>query len=190
MGYSLPNREAAILLEEGGYSGPQLFERTLALTRRYRVLLDEGLERQTEPEPEPESKSNPSQTPKNTIDDNLSAQIEATTARDAKNLKPDTPEAEAESKSQPLIRLPARNNPFSADDEGDSGGAPALSADHHVKQIPPVERSTPESTAAPKPKVVFSTGGISNGQQALEVLAAGANVAQVCFSKIQRGYSV
>ncbi|KAF2489519.1 FMN-linked oxidoreductase [Lophium mytilinum] len=41
-GYSLPPTEAAILQEQGGYSGPQLFPRTLELVKRYRKMLDEG----------------------------------------------------------------------------------------------------------------------------------------------------
>ena len=45
----LPGREAAVLMEQGGYSGTQLFERTLALTRRYRVSIDESLDRTSEP---------------------------------------------------------------------------------------------------------------------------------------------
>lgn len=42
-GYVLAGKEAAVALEQGGYSGPQLFERTLNLTKRYRKALDEGL---------------------------------------------------------------------------------------------------------------------------------------------------
>ncbi len=42
-GYTLSEKEAAVLLEEGGYSGPQLFERTLDLVKRYRRILDQGL---------------------------------------------------------------------------------------------------------------------------------------------------
>lgn len=30
--------------EQGGYSGPQLFERTVALVKRYRTRLDDGLQ--------------------------------------------------------------------------------------------------------------------------------------------------
>ncbi|KAF2094209.1 FMN-linked oxidoreductase [Rhizodiscina lignyota] len=41
-GYVLPAREAQILLEQGGYSGPQMFERTLALVKKYRTALDQG----------------------------------------------------------------------------------------------------------------------------------------------------
>ena len=75
------------MLEQGGYSGPQMFDRTLSLVQRYRQLLDEGLR--------PDHKSNDSSSP------------------------------------------------------------------------------------AEKPKVIFATGGIANGKQALEVLRAGASVAMV-----------
>ncbi len=169
-GYSLPNREAAILLEEGGYSGPQLFERTVALTKRYRTILDEGMEQK--PEAEPGAKTMVESV--NPAADDLSARIQETTARDAANLKPDTPEAVASSKAQPMIRIPTRNNPFSSDEPSTSPDTPALSASHHVDHIPPTTRPP-----APARKVLFATGGITNGKQALEVLAAGASVAQV-----------
>lgn len=39
-GYVLPEKEASVLLEQGGYSGPQMFERTLALVKKYRKVLD------------------------------------------------------------------------------------------------------------------------------------------------------
>jgi len=165
--YELPSREAAVLLEEGGYSGPQLFERTVALTRRYRTLLDEGMEAN----PKPESQLQPQSGPANAPDDDLHSRIEKTVARDAANLKPDTPEAEASSKAQPLMRFPARNNPLSSDDSPSTSETPALSASHHLDQLPPA--------APPKRKVIFATGGITNGKEALEVLAAGASIAQV-----------
>lgn len=41
-GYQLPASEAKLLLEQGGYSGPQMFERTLALVSKYRKGLDEN----------------------------------------------------------------------------------------------------------------------------------------------------
>ncbi|KAI9041028.1 dihydroorotate dehydrogenase 2 [Aspergillus affinis] len=40
-GYTLPAKEQNTLQETGGYSGPQLFDRTVALVARYRALLDE-----------------------------------------------------------------------------------------------------------------------------------------------------
>ncbi|KAK2763171.1 Dihydroorotate dehydrogenase (quinone), mitochondrial [Arachnomyces sp. PD_36] len=39
-GYVLPENESQTLQEQGGYSGPQMFERTLALVKRYRSTLD------------------------------------------------------------------------------------------------------------------------------------------------------
>ena len=83
----LPAAEARTLGEAGGYSGPQLFERTVRLVRRYRELLDHGM-----------------------------------------------------------------------DIVGDDG----------------------------PPKVIFATGGITNGKQALEVLNAGASVAMVYTALVQR----
>lgn len=40
-GFTLPEKEQGTLQETGGYSGPQLFDRTVALVARYRALLDE-----------------------------------------------------------------------------------------------------------------------------------------------------
>ena len=39
-GFVLPEEESRTLLEQGGYSGPQMFDRTLALVKRYRSALD------------------------------------------------------------------------------------------------------------------------------------------------------
>jgi dihydroorotate dehydrogenase len=83
VGLQLTNREQRTFMEDGGYSGPAMFDRTLDLVKRYRKLLDR--------------------------------------------------------------RLPS-----------DSG----TDVDH-------------------QPKVIFATGGITNGQQALKVLNAGASVAMV-----------
>lgn len=41
-GYVLPEKESQTLLEQGGYSGPQMFDRTLALVKKYRSTLDRG----------------------------------------------------------------------------------------------------------------------------------------------------
>lgn len=239
----LPSREAALLMEQGGYSGPQMFERTRELTRRYRILLDEGLDRKVESE----SKSTPPTKPQGPKrdssqvppDENLPSKIEASITRDAQNLKPNTAEAEAESKSQPLIRLPERHKPLSSDNSGTSdANAPALSLSHHAEQMPPavpsqqpgptseIPKPAPSAqpnptteTLSPKPKVIFATGGIVNGRQgksppppfplspspsrppsqrkhvqayiytttALEILEAGASVAQVYTALVYGG---
>ena len=168
---ALPSREAAVLLEQGGYSGPQLFEKTVELTRRYRMLLDEGMVAKPEPAPTASKSSPPASSPdlakassSATPAEDLSSRIEATTARDKKNLKPDALLAEADSKSQPLIRLPERNNPLSSGDSG-SSDTPALSASHHVDQIPHVSSRQGPGEGSHKRKVIFASGGITNGKQ-------------------------
>ena len=181
--YDLPAREAAVLLEQGGYSGPQLFEKTVALTKRYRALLDEGLEQESKPPVS--TKANNDVTQKDSNQD-VSTRIQKTVERDAKNLKPDTPEAHAESISQPLIQIPQRNNPFSSDKPSSSPSTPAFSADTHINQLPPTTEPDP-SKEPPKRKVIFATGGITNGKQALEVLEAGASVAQVYTALVYGG---
>ena len=267
-GYSLPEREAAILLEEGGYSGPQLFNRTVALVKRYRRLLDDGirLSRSTDFQSSPtiqktDSPNNqpPSQTPtRKGMSEVVAHKIEATVQRDLANLKDDTPEAHADSKSQPFIRIPARHNPFSSH-KADTNDPPALSSSSHIDQLPSPAGDTTstiepspmvaslDSTATPptsltysmtsptldtsshftpspaqlvpptslknssstpptpsqppspasqaqkttnlevQPKVIFATGGITNGTQALEVLNAGANVAMVYTALVYGG---
>ena len=191
----LPSREAALLMEQGGYSGPQMFERTRELTRRYRILLDEGLDRKAGSAGKSELPTKPQgpkqDSPQGPPDENLSSKIEASIARDTQHLKPDTAEAEASSKSQPLIRLPERHNPLPSGESGTSDAdIPALSLSHHAEQMPPAAPSqqpdyssdhaeqmpspTPSQqpnpnieTSNPRPKVIFATGGIVNGKQGI-----------------------
>jgi dihydroorotate dehydrogenase len=134
-GYLLPASEARLLLEQGGYSGPQMFERTLALVSKYRKTLDEG------PKSAPPPQSSSSKSPKTTT----------------------TVDVE----SSPILSS-------NVDDLSES--APAL-------------KSTPVTAPTPKSpqKVIFATGGITNGRQAREVLAAGASVAQVYTAMIYSG---
>ncbi|GAM88850.1 hypothetical protein ANO11243_068840 [Dothideomycetidae sp. 11243] len=123
VGYALPAREEQIMLEQGGYSGPQLFERTVSLVKKYRTMLDLG-------PPQPKSGEKPA--------------IPA-------SAKPDT---QASAKSEP----------------------PASAA-----------QEKPDSTPQQKDKVIFATGGITNGKQALEVLNAGASVAMVYTALVYGG---
>ena len=233
-GYNLPEREAALMLEQGGYSGPQLFERTVALVKKYRRILDED----HEPPPTSttslgptalssgdSSSSSQSSDPKvlpESLNTELASQMQATTERDKAHLKPATSNEEASSKSQPLIRLPERNNPSSSSPSSSlvhpatpPDRPPALSSSHHINQISspppppsPSRRSSssatssssrsaaesptePSTASASSPlserKVIFATGGITNGKQALEVLEAGASVAMVYTALVYGG---
>lgn len=138
-GYQLPADEAKLLLEQGGYSGPQMFERTLALVAKYRQALDAGPKQLPAP-PKSESTASTSSMTTTTVD----------------------------------LDTPAPTSAF--DDLSDS--APTVTV-----------HSTPNAAPAPKAprKVIFATGGITNGRQAREVLDAGASVAQVYTALIYGG---
>ncbi|KAM0708817.1 hypothetical protein Q7P35_005470 [Cladosporium inversicolor] len=174
-GFIMPAKEEKILTEMGGYSGPQMFDRTLALVKRYRAALDQGpsedkpTKKEEKPAPAPAKKS--------------ISPAEASTQRDAQRLKPLTPEAEAESK-QPIIKLP--ENPL--DSSAVHGQASEAVADATVTEAASsaskTERKAPNSDAQ---KVIFATGGITNGEQCLQILNAGASVCQVYTAMMYGG---
>jgi dihydroorotate dehydrogenase len=108
----------SVLVEKGGYSGPQMFERTLSLVKHYRRLLDQGL--------------------------------------------PGLP------RSNQHADVVVTNN-------------------HNTSDEP---SSTPSTTPPPTPleaKVIFATGGITNGKQALEILNAGSSLAMVYTALVYGG---
>lgn len=104
-GFALPEKEEQTLKETGGYSGPQLFDRSVPLIARYRTMLDQGPSSQKE-------------TAENTSSD--------------------------EQVSAPVANQNAR-------------------------------------------KVIFASGGITNGQQAREALEAGASVAMMYTGVVYGG---
>jgi dihydroorotate dehydrogenase len=191
-GYVLPDREATTLLEQGGFSGPQLFPGTLDLVKKYRKTLDEGPRVVEEPMSSGSTNNTASPSPSpdlagpgsaEGLDSAIVKKIESGVKRDEANLKPlETTEPEP---TQPLIQLPERHDSSS---DSPSDAAPAVSMDHHVKQTSTVP-STDSKSPAPvrskaqalssEPKVIFASGGITNGEQALEVLNAGASVAMI-----------
>lgn len=266
-GYLLSPEEASLLDQEGGYSGPQMFERTLALVKKYRRLLDRppGHEPQKKkPRDSDRSIPTPATLP-TSEEDTLLGRIEASVARDEARIKdpgtvsnqpllqlpernsvfgssPEEPsmekalsasthleqgapvpssstqsstpdllsqkiEASVErdkarlkepgtDSSQPLIRLPDRNTFFGSptEDKRPPSTEKALSASTHVDQGPPVSSSSSNSESSTSPgnysagsKVIFATGGITNGKQALEVLNAGASVAMVYTALVYGG---
>ncbi len=121
---ALSVKEQQILDEQGGFSGPQMFERTLGLVKRYRKLLDQG------PPPESESK-------------------------------------------KPVAGIPTGDEPGST----------------IAEKIEAVKESLVGSGGASEGqhKVIFATGGITNGKQALEILNAGASVAQIYTAMVYGG---
>lgn len=118
-GYVLPAKEQTTLKETGGYSGPQLFDRTVALVARYRALLDE--------------------TP---VTPELAGVAQAETARVAHA-------------------------------EPDAENVPAIDPPNVAAQFPR--------------KVIFASGGITNGAQAQAALNAGASVAMMYTGVVYGG---
>ncbi|KAL3437261.1 hypothetical protein BDV09DRAFT_24827 [Aspergillus tetrazonus] len=112
-GYTLPPKEQATLKETGGFSGPQLFDRTVALVARYRSMLD----------------------------------AESETAGSAKDSAATIAQAEPGSENVPPVEAPS--------------GLPR--------------------------KVIFASGGITNGKQARAVLDAGASVAMMYTGVVYGG---
>lgn len=129
-GTELSAKERRILEEQGGYSGPQMFERTLGLVKRYRRLLDQGPPsppQEKDDSPKPVSGTPSGDDPASTIAENIQS------VKDS---------------------LVGTGGAGSAEVGGSLGGS-------HEQ------------------KVIFATGGITNGKQALEILNAGASVAQI-----------
>ncbi|OJK02490.1 hypothetical protein ASPACDRAFT_25185 [Aspergillus aculeatus ATCC 16872] len=110
-GVTLPAAEQETLKETGGYSGPQLFDRTVSLVARYRAMLD---------------------------------------------ATPNTPE---------LTGAAAEATTTVAQVEPDTENTPSV--------------EPPKSSDSLARKVIFASGGVTNGQQAQAVLDAGASVAMM-----------
>jgi dihydroorotate dehydrogenase len=162
-GYLLPQSEAKLLLEQGGYSGPQMFERTLALVSKYRKALDAGPKHVAAP-PQGKAVSGHStgDEPSTSILEKLSPSSSTKSSKTTAKLDLDQPS-------------PA---PLSSNVDDLSESAPKLTL-----------QSTPKTAPAPNAprKVIFATGGITNGSQAREILDAGASVAQVYTAMIYSG---
>jgi len=123
-GVKLNHRDAKVMTETGGYSGPMMFDRTLNLVGRYRKMLD-SYSRQTNQ--------------KDIIDreavDSSIAGIEGTITGMVEDKAP-------------------------------------TSKRQHTND---------------SPKAIFATGGITNGEQALKILNAGASVAMIYTALVYGG---
>ncbi|KAL8913069.1 MAG: hypothetical protein Q9171_002049 [Xanthocarpia ochracea] len=237
--HSISEQEQRLLSERGGYSGPQTFSRTVALVKRYRKMLDETSYSKVDEEGSPSSTKKPSSTPEHpskagppaksgssiassaksllletheeTHPPITDSEVEASVVRDKQHLKSQTSEADAESKPQPIIRLPERTSPFSSSSNSssasnlsssdESGSSPAFRSTQDLAASSSTDTLHSPSTSSKSPasstpaqsaihsrrKAMFATGGITNGTQALEVLAAGADVAQVYTALVYGG---
>lgn len=169
-GYILPPNESATLLETGGYSGPQMFDRTLGLVAKYRKMLDQGP--RLEEKQEAASKAlPPSESPETSIVEKIEAAGSSA--------------AETSSAPAPVqLQLPdvSETVPTSPDDL--TATAPVVTT-----QAPsPVEAAAADRTPfSQAPKEIWATGGVTNGKQALQLLNAGASVAMVYTTMVYNG---
>lgn len=159
-GFVLPEKDTKILQSEvGGYSGPQMFERTLDLVKRYRSKLDHGPPEELAAAPS--KQKSPSPVPSG---DHLS---DASIQRDIQRLKPE----DEKDSQQPLIQIPDRHTTSTEVKAPDSDKSLSKS-------------TAPKSDAS---KVIFATGGITNGEQCLQILNAGASVCQTYTAMMYGG---
>jgi dihydroorotate dehydrogenase len=194
-GRQLTIKEKQHMLEAGGYSGPQLFERTLALVKKYRKVLDRGPENEVDQSTKVPAEKTPTPSVPASKVEGLSDKLNATVQRDGKNLKAD----DSDSSSQPMLRLPERH--ASVFETNDSPSQPIALSNSHLDQVPSSGQALPRSSSSSTlglsfgsspfstnpQKVIFATGGITNGEQALKVLNAGADVAMVYTALIYGG---
>lgn len=170
-GYLLPQTEANILLEQGGYSGPQMFERTLSLVKKYRKSLDDGPKQLPPPSPKsdlPVSGHSTGDEP----DSSIIPKLQQSTI--SKSSVSKVPAASTD--------LPSEDSPPPTNVDDLAVSAPKLAL--QPASVP--QSDPPPAPTAPR-KVIFATGGITNGRQAREILDAGASVAQVYTAIIYGG---
>ncbi|EXJ90288.1 hypothetical protein A1O1_03387 [Capronia coronata CBS 617.96] len=205
------------LLETGGFSGPHLFDRTVALVKKYKKLLAEQPAQVTPVERQKGAVE--AETEKIKAELAASSESPSTPEPDAVTTSIDTgvipvvpvPEISS-SEQQPLIELPQErlyDNPQSEEDTPDSSSqsdeGPAIESPEETAQLegikealdrlpPKAQRDAMDQLGteihlppSDSPKVIFATGGITNGKQALEVLNAGANVAMVYTALVYGG---
>ena len=163
-GFGLSQTEATILREKGGYSGPQLFPKTLELVKTYRRMLDYPLQQ----------KRTVQGSVRPALGGSARNKLKESVERDAQNLKP----ASHAGPAGPLLQIPEG---YSSSETGLSSLRNARALLHAGDQSSSVAALDQQEKF--NPKVVFCTGGITNGSQALKVLEAGASVAQIYTGK-------
>ncbi|KEF58834.1 uncharacterized protein A1O9_03677 [Exophiala aquamarina CBS 119918] len=204
------------LLERGGFSGPHLFDRTVSLVKKYRKLLAERPTQLQPPEKTPsaleaEVKHIEASIPASIGPAPSSGPDPVVGSVDTGIIPLRNPSEKSESEKQPLISLPdhrfydkAEAEPIRLASTSDSLTDPTRLAGERVQlqasqealdRVPPqTEREAtdrasqdPQLDSTDQAKVIFATGGITNGKQALEVLDAGADVAMIYTALVYGG---
>lgn len=195
LGYKLSPVEEQVLMEQGGYSGPQLFGRTVSLVKRYRKLLDNRL--QQAPENKDEGKAGSDkldpQKPEAVLSSENRDGIQASVSSGRIGFK--DPSDIPASEKQPLFQIPTEKKygVTAPTDPGPSVIPARVSKEDGPEENEP-RRDEPNREAPNRdrpnrdaPKVIFASGGITNGQQALEALNAHADMVMVYSALVYLG---
>ncbi|EME43721.1 hypothetical protein DOTSEDRAFT_71541 [Dothistroma septosporum NZE10] len=177
-GYIVAAHEKQILSEIGGYSGPQMFQRTLDLVSRYRAKLDQGpqdsspsqsLVQKYPAQAPPVNDRKPSPTSRHEAENT----IEETVQRDAARLKPLTAEAEQESK-QPLVQIPDRHTSKDTAEQSKTIGKGSTS------EVAPSQSSSAFAEGIDREQVLGGQGPRESAQAALDKINThdGADVSE------------
>lgn len=178
------------LLETGGFSGPHLYEKTLSMVKKYKKLLGER-------PPPSVTPSRPSGAVSKLVEQTKvdlagSPSVDAVSESVQTGSIPPKNVAEKEdSDKQSLLKLPETRFYDQSREEQDKlrktlGG----SESDKTEQRPQLQSKGLKDESLSRrdePKVIFATGGITNGKQALEVLNAGASVAMVYTALVYGG---
>lgn len=205
------------LLETGGFSGPHLFDRTVSLVKKYRKLLVEKPAQPQPPSNTRGALEAEAERIKASIQASTgvappSSPVDPVVASVDTGVIPVHDLSEkSDAEKQPLIQLPEsrfydqteaeQNQLKSTDDilaETDKLAVEKKqlqAIQDALERLPPrAERdaqdraeASPHLESIDQPKVIFATGGITNGKQALEVLNAGANVAMIYTALVYGG---
>ena len=196
---NLSSVEEQSLLEQGGFSGPHLFERTRSLVSRYKKLLTD--------KPEGVKASQGSRAELEAEADNIKASIKAsvgttptkdpdqiTSSIDTGAIPPRNIAEKEDSEKQPLLKLPKgrfydqpRAEQDSLSKSNTNVAQNTAERDRLQSILDTLDQLPPKAKVNNKSKVIFATGGITNGKQAMEVMNAGADVAMIYTALVYGG---
>lgn len=197
------------LLETGGFSGPHLFDKTLSMVKKYknvlgdspppRPLLNGGSGSMSKLRKEVKSELSGSEKDIGPRGDEVtdSIQTESIPFRNVSDKK--------DSEKQSLFNIPtekfysqpvSEQNKLRSSPDGPESQVQTEKREEKSKkkdiytnksEDEEAPKHSPELARRDQPKVIFATGGITNGKQALEILNAGASVAMVYTALVYGG---
>lgn len=200
------------LLETGGFSGPHLFNKTVSMVKKYKSFLGDA----PPPKSLLSGGSGSMSKLKEEVKSELSGSTkdigphgnEVTDSIQTESIPLRNISEKKDSEKLPLINIPtdkfysqpvSEQNKFRESPDGpESKVQPKKEQKDEEKKgekkkiyTKPVEEApskhSPDLARRDQPKVIFATGGITNGKQALEILNAGASVAMVYTALVYGG---